>query len=217
MKEQSPVVMLASAFAHAAHGAVGQKRKYDGIDYIAHPYRVAQIVANAGGTDDMVAAAWLHDVVEDTAIERGMIAYFFGEHVAQLVVECSHIDRTNDARKLNRFERTAIELARAADISPEAKTIKLADLLDNTSSICQHDPEFAKVYMPEKRRLLMVLVGGHEGLHAAATAQVNAYFAPPFATAEPQPATPTGSSEPESPPVPRKRIFNFARPGFGKI
>jgi len=170
-------------------------------------------VQNAGGSDDMVAAAWLHDVVEDTKIDRGMIAYFFGDTVADLVVECSHIDRTGDPRKLNRFERTAIELARAADISPEAKTIKLADLIDNTSNICAFDPAFAKVYMPEKRRLLMVLKGGHEGLWATANNQVEAYFAAPAATAEQAPVESPAANEPEE-PVKRKRRFILFPPNL---
>ncbi|WP_118181276.1 HD domain-containing protein [Paraburkholderia phosphatilytica] len=169
----------ASAFAHAAHGAAGQFRKYTGEPYIAHCATVAALVTQSShASPETIAAAWLHDVVEDCPnIDAGMIEYFFGPTVAKLVTECSHIDRTNDPRKLNRFERMAIELARAADISPEAKTIKLADLIDNTSSIAVHDPKFAKVYMAEKRRLVNVLVGGDRALWAMAASQVANYFA----------------------------------------
>ena len=57
-------------FAIAAHKAVGQKRKYTGDDYIVHPAEVAHIVDQVpGSTDEMVAAAWLHDVVEDTGVD----------------------------------------------------------------------------------------------------------------------------------------------------
>ena len=55
-------------FATAAHAAIGQKRKYSGDDYIVHPARVASIVTRHGGTDEMIAAAWLHDTVEDTDV-----------------------------------------------------------------------------------------------------------------------------------------------------
>ena len=48
--------------------------------------------------------------------------------------------------------------------TPEAKTIKLADLIDNTKSIVEHDPRFAKVYLEEKRLLLEVLKDGDETL-----------------------------------------------------
>ena len=59
------VVRKAQVYAMAAHAAVGQKRKYTGEPYIVHPAEVAKIVAGVpGSTPDMVAAAWLHDVVE---------------------------------------------------------------------------------------------------------------------------------------------------------
>lgn len=209
------LVKAASAFAHAAHAASGHKRKYTGEDYIAHPANVASLVANsAHASPETIAAAWLHDVVEDCpGIDAGMIEYFFGAKVRQLVQECSHIDRTDDPRKLNRFERMAIELARAADISPEAKTIKLADLLDNTATIVAHDLKFAQVYMAEKRRLVMVLVGGDQGLWVRAATQVNAYF---FPTA-PGPVVAVSESvaaEPPAPPAvdPAKVIY----PGWAK-
>lgn len=58
----------ARVFATAAHGAVGQVRKYTGEPYINHPAEVVQIVRSVQHTPDMIAAAWLHDVVEDTAV-----------------------------------------------------------------------------------------------------------------------------------------------------
>jgi (p)ppGpp synthase/HD superfamily hydrolase len=197
----SELVKQASAFAHAAHAARGQKRKYTGDDYIVHPHNVAEMVAHVpGSTVEMQAAAWLHDVVQDCGIELGMIQYFFGPTVTQYVGECSHVDHANDPRKLNRSERMAIELARAADISPQAKTIKLADLLDNTATITQHDPNFAVIYMAEKRRLILALIGGDAGLWDRARHRVQTYYAlqgvdafPSFNLPQkvaPQPATP---------------------------
>ena len=59
---------LARVYATAAHAAVGQRRKYTDQPYIVHPIRVAEIVDLYGGTDDMISAAYLHDVVEDTAV-----------------------------------------------------------------------------------------------------------------------------------------------------
>ena len=50
--------------ASVAHAAIGQKRKYSGVDYIVHPRGVSAIVADNGGTDDMIAAALLHDVLD---------------------------------------------------------------------------------------------------------------------------------------------------------
>jgi hypothetical protein len=51
-----------------------------------------------------------------------------------------------------------------AGASPRAKTIKLADLIDNSRSIVERDPDFAKVYLAEKRELLAVLTDGDETL-----------------------------------------------------
>ncbi|TYF68814.1 guanosine polyphosphate pyrophosphohydrolase, partial [Enterobacter hormaechei] len=60
------IIDKAHMFAAGAHAGVGQKRKYTGEDYIHHPVAVAEIVRNHGGTDEMVAAAMLHDTIEDT-------------------------------------------------------------------------------------------------------------------------------------------------------
>jgi guanosine-3',5'-bis(diphosphate) 3'-pyrophosphohydrolase len=187
MKHQSnPLVLLSAAFAIAAHTACKQVRKYTGEAYINHPLAVANTVASVEGvTPEMIAAAQLHDVVEDCNIPLSMLEEMFGPIVAGLVSECSHVDRTGDPRKLNRFERMAIELARAADISPAAQTIKLADLIDNTSTIVKHDPKFAEVYMAEKRRLLLVLVDGDTGLWHRAANIVNEYYGVPPVDAEP--------------------------------
>ena len=67
------MVVEAKMFATAAHAAIGQKRKYSGDDYIVHPQRVAAIVEKHGGTDEMIAAAWLHDTVEDTDVTPDLI------------------------------------------------------------------------------------------------------------------------------------------------
>ena len=68
----------ALVFATAAHAAVGQMRKYTNDPYIVHPIRVATTVAKFGGTDEMIAAAYLHDVVEDTGVSIVDILDMFG-------------------------------------------------------------------------------------------------------------------------------------------
>jgi len=60
--------------------------------------------------------------------------------------------------------------------SPRAKTVKLADLIDNSYSISEHDPGFAKIYMAEKKRLLVVLREGNPTLYAMAMEIVEAYY-----------------------------------------
>lgn len=167
-------VSVARAFALAAHQAVGQKRKYTGDPYFMHPERVAQIVAETGtATNAMVCAAFLHDVLEDTQVREADIDEVFGPLVSKLVVELTN---TTPKSAGNRAKRFQIEKARIALISPEAKTIKLADLIDNGGSIITADPSFAKVYMAEKRELLDVLANGDDHLWLRAKVMVDLYF-----------------------------------------
>jgi len=75
----------ARAFATAAHAAVKQLRKYTGEPYIVHPAAVAEIVKSVRHTPEMIAAAWLHDVVEDTGVTLEAIESEFGADVTSLV------------------------------------------------------------------------------------------------------------------------------------
>jgi hypothetical protein len=58
--------------------------------------------------------------------------------------------------------------------SPEAQTIKLADLIDNTSSIVERDPDFARVYLYEQAELMKVLTKGNPFLYAVAKKNIGA-------------------------------------------
>lgn len=118
----------------------------------------------------MIAAAWLHDVVEDTKIELDMIEKIFGTGVAYLV------GMLTDNETGNRKERKRLSRIRLGNACAEVQTIKLADLIDNTKTIAQYDPEFAKVYMQEKRELVDVLIKGDRTLWQMANQQLDDYF-----------------------------------------
>jgi (p)ppGpp synthase/HD superfamily hydrolase len=166
------IVRKAQVYAMAAHAAVKQRRKYTGDPYIVHPAEVAKIVAGVpGATPDMVAAAWLHDVVEDTGCTITDIHMGFGADIASLVGWLTDVSRPEDG---NRAKRKAMDRAHSAQAPAEAQTIKLADLISNSRSIMQHDPEFARTYLEEKRLLLEVLTKGDPGLHAEASRYVMA-------------------------------------------
>ena len=166
------VVRKAQVYAMAAHAAVGQKRKYTGEPYIVHPAEVANIVASVpGATPDMVAAAWLHDVIEDTGCTFTDVHMAFGIDIAVMVNWLTDVSRPEDG---NRARRKAIDREHTAQAPAEVQTIKLADLISNSRSIMQHDPEFARVYLEEKRLLLEVLTRGDAGLHAEASKYVMA-------------------------------------------
>jgi (p)ppGpp synthase/HD superfamily hydrolase len=164
------VVQKAQVFAIAAHSAVQQKRKYTGEPYFVHPAEVARIVASVpGSTPDMVAAAWLHDVVEDTGCTFTDIHMAFGIDIATLVGWLTDVSKPEDG---NRAARKAIDRAHTAEAPAEAQTIKLADLISNSRSIMAHDPAFAKTYLEEKRLLLAVMTKGDPDLHALAASYV---------------------------------------------
>ena len=164
------VVRKAQVYAMAAHAAVGQKRKYTGEPYIVHPGEVASIVAAVpGSTPDMVAAAWLHDVVEDTGCTFTDIHMAFGIDIATLVGWLTDVSKPEDG---NRAHRKAIDREHSAAAPAEAQTIKLADLISNSRSIMAHDPAFAKTYLEEKRMLLEVMTKGDAGLYAEASRYV---------------------------------------------
>lgn len=171
--DNSEIIIRARLFATAAHYAVGQKRRYTGDPYIIHPTSVAYMVAEVGGSYEMVAAAFLHDVVEDTEVTIDIIRDEFGGEVAKLVDGLTDVSKPSDG---NRKFRKNLDRLHLANQSNECKTIKLADLIDNSRSIITHDPVFAKVYMQEMSELLWVLKGGNTSLFNMATDIVDNYF-----------------------------------------
>jgi (p)ppGpp synthase/HD superfamily hydrolase len=151
------IVERARVFATAAHAAVGQKRKYTGEDYIVHPTEVAGIVRDAGGTDAQIAAAYLHDVVEDTGVTIEQIEREFGTEITELVSYLTDVSKPSDG---NRKVRKTIDRKHTAKAPAAAKTVKLADLISNTQSIVKYDMNFAETYLEEKMELLSVLQHG---------------------------------------------------------
>jgi (p)ppGpp synthase/HD superfamily hydrolase len=144
----------ALTYATAAHAAIGQRRKYTDQPYIVHPIRVADIVDKFGGTDEMIMAAYLHDVVEDTAVSIADILDMFGTDVARIVDGLTDVSVPEDG---NRAVRKAIDRVHSADASYEAQFVKCADMIDNASDIGDNDPSFNVVYRKEMVLLLEVL------------------------------------------------------------
>jgi (p)ppGpp synthase/HD superfamily hydrolase len=163
------LVARARTFATAAHAAVGQLRKYTFEPYIVHPEEVAGIVSEYGGTPEMIAAAWLHDTVEDTGVSIELIRSEFGSEVSDLVGWLTDVSRPDHG---NRAARKAIDRAHTAAAPAEAQTVKLADLISNTRSIVAHDEKFAVTYLAEKRELLKVMTKADPALMARAKSQI---------------------------------------------
>ncbi|SEQ10323.1 metal dependent phosphohydrolase [Faunimonas pinastri] len=140
-------ISLISRAAHfAALRHTGQKKKgASQPPYINHLTEVACLVAEANGPDDaeLIAAAWLHDVVEDGHASLAEITDRFGEDVATLVGELTDdMSLPSDERK----QRQVDEIARK---SPRARLLKLADKVSNLGEIERDPPED---WSEEKRR-----------------------------------------------------------------
>lgn len=143
-----------------------QKRKYTGEPYVTHCFEVADYVARYGGTPEMIAAAILHDTVEDTANTIEDIEREFGTTVAEYVGWLTDVSKPEDG---NRAARKRLDREHIARAPAEAQTIKLADLISNTRSIVAHDPGFARTYLAEKALLMGVLAKGDNRLYRIAT------------------------------------------------
>jgi len=162
-KYQEGLIMgKALGFAEAAHR--GQTRKYTGVPYVTHPTNVAGSLRNWGCSKVMIAAGYLHDVLEDTPVTPEELSGFFGTTIADLVMEV-----TNPSKKhpeLARSLRKEMDRKHLSQVSKEAKIIKMADMLDNYSDM-QHDKaeiEFVDLYADEGLLLLAVLKEADENL-----------------------------------------------------
>jgi len=142
----------ARSLAETMH--IEQVRKYTGEPYFNHCEAVAKMVMSKGGDAEQIAAAYLHDTIEDCGATFDGLKDVFGVGVATLVMELSDEYTHEKYPDLNRAARKKLEAERLGTISDRAKLIKWCDLADNTSSIVEHDPGFARIYLVEKARCL---------------------------------------------------------------
>ena len=129
--------LLARAWRVAAEQHVDQRRKGERQEpYVNHLAEVADLVAEATrGTDpNLVAAAVLHDTVEDTGMTKAKLARLFGADVAAIVAEVT------DNKKLPKAERKRLQVANASHKTRRAKILKLADKTSNLRSIAKSPP-----------------------------------------------------------------------------
>jgi len=149
---ESKLIQYAIFFAKDAHK--GQVRKYTGEPYFNHCEAVAKLVEEKGGSEAQIAAAYLHDTVEDTDRTLNDIFTEFGDEVGFLVNDLTDVFTHEAFPNLNRAKRKELEAKRLGRMPEESKLVKWCDLADNTSSIVSHDPGFAKIYLVEKARCL---------------------------------------------------------------
>lgn len=152
-----PIIVKAFELARQAHGEINHRRRYTHEPYLTHLVEVAQLVAQVTTDPEVIAAALLHDTLEDTHIDYTSIVHACGPRVAELVLSLTDVSHPDMGKRSVRKEADRQHLAKA---TPEAKTIKLADLISNSDSIVKHDPKFWLVYRQEKLALLNVLLEG---------------------------------------------------------
>jgi (p)ppGpp synthase/HD superfamily hydrolase len=121
------LVGTALELAGAAHA--DQVRK-DGSPFIGHPRAVGEILEDAGFDDEIVAAALLHDVVEDSEIGAADVERRFGERVAALVSAMTEDSAIGDYGERKRAQRAQVEAA-----GPDAVAIYAADKLANVRDL----------------------------------------------------------------------------------
>jgi guanosine-3',5'-bis(diphosphate) 3'-pyrophosphohydrolase len=139
----TPRLLEALDFAAVRHSA--QRRKGpDAAPYVNHLIEVATLVANVAGVDDVdvLIAAVLHDVIEDTPTTADEVSERFGERVCRFVLALS------DDKSLPRQRRREIALAELPQAEPLVHVIKLADLASNIKLMPPHWPaERQREYM----------------------------------------------------------------------
>lgn len=150
---------LAIEVAMEAHE--GQLRRPEGQEqepYINHPIRVAQTVHGVFPDVYCIVAALLHDTVEDTPVTFDDIRELFGGFVTELVDGLTNastgLPTAAQIGGYNRAARHQMDMEKLREAHHYAKLVKLADLIDNSISIREHDPDFWKVYGPEKIDIL---------------------------------------------------------------
>ncbi|MCE3295760.1 MAG: relA 3 [Crocinitomicaceae bacterium] len=168
-----------TAFAEKAHGE--QKRKYTPEKYIVHPIRVMNTCKRVTNDICILAAAILHDVLEDTPVQKNELRDYLlsvmspqdAQRTLKLVVELTDVFIKKDYPQLNRRARKAKELLRLEKTSPDSQTIKYADIIDNSVEIVKYDPDFARVFLFECRTNLRKLGKGNQQLYREAIEMVN--------------------------------------------
>jgi (p)ppGpp synthase/HD superfamily hydrolase len=157
------IVTEALKFASIHHAAIGQRRKYTHKPYIVHPIAVADILCDYSigtVTDEMIAAAYLHDTVEDTDATMEDIVQF-GDTVYDYLYWLTDIAVPSDG---NRAVRIAKNIVHIANAPAAAQTIKAADISHNVLDIVYHDVNFGRVYVKEKRNMQSVLTKADVGV-----------------------------------------------------
>lgn len=165
------LLLDAAHFAAVRHRT--QRRKgADASPYINHPLEVAALLAECGVDDAAVlAAALLHDTVEDTETTPDELAARFGARIAGLVAEVT------DDKRLPKAERKRLQIVHAPQLSAGARLVKLADKICNVRDVTHHPPDWPHARRREYLAWAAAVVDGCRGSHAELETRFDAALA----------------------------------------
>ena len=134
---KSDLRLLLKALAFAADKHRDQRRKdRKASPYINHPIMLAEVLMLEGGIDDprILAAALLHDTIEDTETTYDELKAVFGTRIAEAVLEVT------DNKRLRKHTRKRLQIEHAPGLSRDAKLVKLADKISNLRDLSGDRP-----------------------------------------------------------------------------
>lgn len=148
------VVARAELMAVTGHDAIGQKRKFTDLPYHTHCRKVAELVAEHTSDKDIIAAGWVHDLLEDTGVTSTHIATHLGNHVAMLVLGVTKYNAYGDNEHLNLLH----EIGRFIEADEDVCLLKLCDIRANVADMSpMADIEFIAEWVPKKIAMVLAI------------------------------------------------------------
>ena len=129
--------LLDRAIIFAVRAHAGTERRGKGFPYIVHPMEAVEIVATMTADQELLAAAALHDTVEDTDVTVEDIRREFGDRIANLVASESDTFEEGVSEEDSWHSRKRAAIERLANASHDAKIVALGDKLSNMRAIAR--------------------------------------------------------------------------------
>ena len=129
--------LLDRAIIFAVNAHAGTERRGKGFPYIVHPMEAVEIVATMTSDQELLAAAALHDTVEDTDVTVERIKEEFGERIASIVASESDTFQDGVSEEDSWHDRKRAAIKRLASASRDAKIVALGDKLSNLRAIAR--------------------------------------------------------------------------------
>lgn len=153
---------IAKLVATQAHS--DQIRKFTGEPYINHPVRVAEWLSGFNVGEQIVAAAYLHDVPEDCDVSRDTLENMVGVQVTDIVFEVTNYVYPEGTPRVEKYWGNVSRLLMA---SHQAQTLKCGDIYDNCKDVYEKDPVYGARYIAEKFFLVRLFTRAQENVRRA--------------------------------------------------